>query len=147
MRAQTSLPACMLVATVSLTLGARVTDAQTGTCRGADTVALSERSYVRLQVTRDDHPAAQARRTALQLPFVAASEVVQLTSGPACRRASDAYKANVRAQANTLSGAVYLYRVGPTRYVVTDPTYRYSGPTSHLFMVFDDRWRYLAAFY
>lgn len=119
--------------------------AQTGTCRTADSTSVLLKETLEFLVTGTDSTVSESRAS-LGLPAAAATAVTMVTGGTACRKASDAYRANINEQASRLSGAVYLFQIGTT-YAVVDPTYYLMSPRELLFMVFDSRWRLLSKFY
>jgi len=82
-----------------------------------------------------------AARDARGIPAVtSASNVVLVTSENTCKSANTAYQTVATGDRQTLTGRVYVVRVG-TSYVVWDPGYRYNAASpADIYMVFDSRW-------
>jgi hypothetical protein len=79
-------------------------------------------------------------RDSLRIPGVSSADsVVLITKESTCKAANAAYRAAATGARQTLTGRVFVVRVG-SHYVVHDPGYlfRIGGHGAH--MVFDSRW-------
>lgn len=109
-------------------------------CRAADDSSAGMIQMVKNYALASDSTMRDTRDS-LRIPAVAlASDVVLVTKEATCKSANTAYQAVATGARQTLTGRVYVVRVG-TSYVVWDPGYAYNAsyPTD-IYMVFDSRW-------
>ena len=139
-RLMRQLVVCACLAPGSV-LGARDLSAQTITrCRAADDSSHDLTEMIRQYALAVDSEWVAARDS-LGIPGVASARDIQLVTTEAiCKSANAAYQAVVTGTRQTLTGRVYVLRVG-TAFVVWDPGYRYD-PTfdKEVYMVFSPRW-------
>lgn len=122
-------------------LAARDLSAQTMTrCRAADDSSSYLTEMIKQYALAVDSEWVAAR-DGLGIPGVASAKDIQLVTTEAiCKSANAAYQAVAKGARQTLTGRVYVLRVGPA-FVVWDPGYRYD-PTfdKYVHMVFSPRW-------
>jgi len=86
-------------------------------------------------IVSDTDSASAVDRSRLGLPLLSKDSVSAVSDSATCARAADAYGRNLDIPDTTTPRQVFVVRLGPTRYVVGDPTVR-SGEFA-LVMVFD----------
>jgi hypothetical protein len=112
----------VLVVVVVVTLGAAAACPATAqsVCLAADSLGAAMLEQISLVASSNDPQMATSRQH-MQLPQVAATQVVFVTDTRVCSRARDAYTAAIRRTDGVQpSGRVYVLKVG-TVYVVNDP--------------------------
>jgi hypothetical protein len=95
-----------------------------------------------------NNPSDALVRDSLRLGAVSSpSEVVMVTQESVCKKARDAYQADlVGLGGSAFSGRVYVVKSGTT-YAVLDPDFHYQGRTDNwIIMVMDARYRKLSLF-
>jgi hypothetical protein len=114
--------------------------AEAQVCRPADDSSAGMIQMVKNYALASD-AAMRESRDSLRIPAVALpSDVALITKEVTCESANTAYQRVATGARQTLTGRVYVVRVG-TSYVVWDPGYAFdaSDPTD-IYMVFDSHW-------
>ena len=137
--------ACVAIAVaVCVAGGPGVLVGQTYTCLTDTTgAAASLTNYITLLISSGDS-AHVVKRQAYSLPAGTAADVAVITKANTCASAGDAYHAQVTPP-NTppIDRQLVVVKVGRDRYVVHDVNDR-AGEFG-VFIVFDNRWNYLAS--
>lgn len=109
-------------------------------CRAANDSSVNMIQMVKNYALATDS-AMKVSRDFLLIPAVAsAADVALITKEVTCKSANTAYQKAATGARQTLSGRVFVVKVG-TSYVVWDPAYRFDASyESWLFMLFDSRW-------
>lgn len=129
---------------VLVVLVARPSEAQV--CRAADDSSAGMIQMVKNYALATDSVTKEGRDT-LRIPAVIqATDVALITKETTCKSANTAYQKVATGARTTLSGRVYVVKVG-TSYVVWDPGYAFdpNQPTD-IYMVFDSRWVHKSIF-
>ena len=109
-------------------------------CRAANDSSVDMIQMVKNYALATDS-AMKVSRDFLLIPAVAsAADVALITKEVTCKSANSAYQKAATGARQTLSGRVFVVKVG-TSYVVWDPAYRFHASyESWLYMLFDSRW-------
>ncbi len=141
----------ILSAAFFLALAAVACSASTGSaqvCRGAQAdsmhIYIVERAKEYALATDEYFMAA---RDSLRILPVAEKDIVLETKETVCKNAQTAYRNRVGGAGTGWTGRVFVVRMGPSRYLVWDPGYRYSPvhPT-YTHMVLSSRYEVLSIF-
>ncbi len=138
-------PSKYSIVTAVLVLGV-VPRAGAQLCRAANDSSVDMIQMVKNYALATDS-AMKVSRDSLLIPAVAsASDVVLITKGATCRKANTAYQKAATGARQTLSGRVFVVKVG-TSHVVWDPAYRFNAAYPlWIYMLFDSRWRLKSVF-
>ena len=129
---------CSFVAALFL-LGV-VPSAGAQVCRAANDSSVNMIQMVKNYALATDS-ATKDVRDFLLIPAVAsAADVALITKEVTCKSANTAYQKAATGARQTLSGRVFVVKVG-TSYVVWDPAYRFNAAyETWAYMLFDSRW-------
>lgn len=136
------MPVIALHLILGVLLGARGLGAQETYCfpMDSDSSHTIYLDHVR-KLASDPDTAYTATGKALGYPRVPADAVVLVRNESVCRRAAQAFAANVPAQSfRPLSGMVFVVAVGQSHYYVVDPQYLVS-PNFTYFVLFTKSWQ------
>lgn len=134
----------LALAALMLLLAAPRAEAQI--CRAADDSSAGMIQMVKNYALATDSATKEGRDT-LRIPAVSlASDVALITKEATCKSANTAYQLVATGARQTLTGRVYVVRVG-TSYVVWDPGYAFDPSYAvDIYMVFDSRWVHKSTF-
>lgn len=139
-RSMRKLVVCACLAPFSVLAGRDLSAQAMKRCRAADDSSYDMTEMIKTYALAVDSEWVAARDS-MGIPGVASAKDIQLiTTEASCRAANAAYQAVAKGARQTLTGHVYVLRVGAV-FVVWDPGYRYD-PTfdNYVYMVFSPRW-------
>lgn len=141
----TRLRFLLRAAAVSLGIAPAVVQAQTSSCRPADSTSIKMLAWVTNVVTGTDSGSVR-QRAQMKLPQVAASKVTYVTDNRLCSKVVTPYNAETVMQDATgsvpPSGQLYVIKVG-TVYLASDPAK--SAGAFRVYVTLDNKYRVLAA--
>lgn len=109
-------------------------------CRAANDSSIDMIQMVKNYALATDSVTKDVRDFLLIPAVASAADVALITKEGTCRRANSAYRKAATGARQTLSGRVFVVKVG-TSYVVWDPAYSFNASYElWVYMLFDSRW-------